>query len=122
MISKVIADGKAEYKFISELKARCENNDKDVTQIVSAILANVKENGDKAVNEYTLKFDGKNVENPEITKEQLCEYASMCDKQVYSSLEKAAENIRDFHQRQLQQSWLTTKSNGVILGQRVGMK
>ncbi|MEF2919941.1 MAG: histidinol dehydrogenase, partial [Acutalibacteraceae bacterium] len=123
MISKVIADGKAEYKFISELKARCENNDKDVTQIVSAILANVKENGDKAVNEYTLKFDGKNVENPEITKEQLCEYASMCDKQVYSSLEKAAENIRDFHQRQLQQSWLTTKSNGVILGQRVrGLK
>ncbi|MEE0266053.1 MAG: histidinol dehydrogenase, partial [Acutalibacteraceae bacterium] len=123
MITKVIANGKAEYDFISDLKARCDNNDKDVTAIVSDILANVKQNGDKAVNEYTLKFDGSNVENPEISKEQLKAYAQLCDKEVYSSLEKAAANIRDFHQRQLQQSWLTTKNNGVILGQRVrGLK
>lgn len=123
MISKVMADGTAEYKFIAELKARCENNDKDVTAIVADILKNVKENGDKAVEEYTLKFDGSKVEQPEITNEQLNEYASKCDSKVYESLEKAAVNIRDFHQRQLQQSWLTTKSNGVILGQRVrGLK
>lgn len=123
MISKVMADGTAEYKFIADLKARCENNDKDVTAIVADILKNVKENGDKAVEEYTLKFDGSRVEQPEITNEQLKEYASKCDSKVYESLEKAAVNIRDFHQRQLQQSWLTTKSNGVILGQRVrGLK
>ena len=123
MISKVMADGTAEYKFIADLKARCENNDKDVTAIVADILKNVKENGDKAVKEYTLKFDGSKVEQPEITNEQLKEYASKCDSKVYESLEKAAVNIRDFHQRQLQQSWLTTKSNGVILGQRVrGLK
>lgn len=123
MISKVMADGTAEYKFIADLKARCENNDKDVTAIVADILKNVKENGDKAVEEYTLKFDGSKVEQPEITNEQLKEYASKCDGKVYESLEKAAVNIRDFHQRQLQQSWLTTKSNGVILGQRVrGLK
>lgn len=123
MISKVMADGTAEYKFIADLKARCENNDKDVTAIVADILKNVKENGDKAVEEYTLKFDGSKVEQPEITNEQLKEYVSKCDSKVYESLEKAAVNIRDFHQRQLQQSWLTTKSNGVILGQRVrGLK
>lgn len=123
MISKVMADGTAEYKFIADLKARCENNDKDVTAIVADILKNVKENGDKAVEEYTLKFDGSRVEQPEITNEQLKKYASKCDSKVYESLEKAAVNIRDFHQRQLQQSWLTTKSNGVILGQRVrGLK
>lgn len=123
MISKVMADGTAEYKFIADLKARCENNDKDVTAIVADILKNVKENGDKAVEEYTLRFDGSRVEQPEITNEQLKKYASKCDGKVYESLEKAAVNIRDFHQRQLQQSWLTTKSNGVILGQRVrGLK
>lgn len=123
MISKVMADGNAEYKFISELKARCENNDKDVTDIVSGILANVKENGDKAVEEYTLKFDGSKVKKTEITKEELKDYAQQCSEDVFSSLEKAAENIKDFHQRQLQQSWLTTKNNGVILGQRVrGLK
>ncbi|MEE0858086.1 MAG: histidinol dehydrogenase [Acutalibacteraceae bacterium] len=123
MISKVIADGNAEYKYISELKARCENNDRDVTDIVSGILANVKENGDKAVEEYTLKFDGSKVEKTEISKEELKEYAQQCSADVFASLEKASANIKDFHQRQLQQSWLTTKSNGVILGQRVrGLK
>ena len=79
MITKVIANGKAEYDFISDLKARCDNNDRDVTAIVSDILANVKQNGDKAVNEYTLKFDGSSIENPEITKEQLKEYAQLCE-------------------------------------------
>lgn len=123
MITKVMADGNAEYKFISELKARTENNDRDVTEIVSGILANVKANGDKAVEEYTLKFDGSKVENPEITKEQLKEYAAKCDKEVFESLKKACKNIEDFHKRQLQQSWLTTKDNGVILGQRIrGLK
>ncbi len=123
MITKVMADGTAEYKFMAELKTRCDNNDKDVTNIVSEILQNVKENGDKAVDEYTLKFDGSKVEKPEISKDQLKEYAAKCDSDVYSSLERAAENIKDFHQRQLQQSWLTTKDNGVILGQRVrGLK
>ncbi len=123
MIKKVIADGKSEYTFISQLKERCENNDKNVTEIVSAILENVKANGDKAVEEYTLKFDGSKIENPEITKEQLKEYAKECDSEVFKSLEKAGKNIEDFHKRQLQQSWLTTKSNGVILGQRIrGLK
>lgn len=88
MITKVMADGTAEYKFIAELKARCDNNDKDVTNIVSEILQNVKENGDKAVDEYTLKFDGSKVEKPEISKDQLKEYAARCDSDVYSSLEK----------------------------------
>lgn len=123
MIKKVIADGKSEYTFISQLKERCENNDKNVTEIVSAILENVKANGDKAVEEYTLKFDGSKIENPEITKEQLKEYAKECDSEVFKSLEKAGKNIEDFHKRQLQQSWLTTKNNGVILGQRIrGLK
>ena len=123
MIKKVIADGKSEYTFISQLKERCENNDKNVTEIVSAILENVKANGDKAVEEYTLKFDGSKIENPEITKEQLKEYAKECDSEVFQSLERAGKNIEDFHKRQLQQSWLTTKNNGVILGQRIrGLK
>lgn len=123
MITKVMADGSAEYKFIAELKLRCENNDRDVTAVVSDILKNVKENGDKAVDEYTLKFDGSKVENPEISKEQLKEYAQLCDKELFNSLKKASKNIEDFHKRQLQQSWINIKNDGVILGQRIrGLK
>ena len=123
MIKKVMADGKAEYKFISELKARCENNDRDVTDVVSKILADVKENGDKAVASYTLKFDGSMLEKAEISAEELKKYAAECDSEVFEALERASENIKAFHKRQLQQSWLTTKENGVILGQRIrGLK
>ena len=123
MIKKVMADGKAEYKFISELKARCENNDRDVTDVVSKILADVKENGDKAVAAYTLKFDGSMLEKAEISAEELKKYAAECDSEVFEALERASENIKAFHKRQLQQSWLTTKENGVILGQRIrGLK
>ena len=123
MIKKVMADGKAEYKFISELKARCENNDRDVTDVVSKILADVKENGDKAVAAYTLKFDGSMLEKAEISAEELKKYAAECDSEVFEALERASANIKAFHKRQLQQSWLTTKENGVILGQRIrGLK
>ena len=123
MIKKVMADGKAEYKFISELKARCENNDRDVTDVVSKILADVKENGDKAVASYTLKFDGSMPDKAEISAEDLEKYAAECDGEVFEALERASENIKEFHKRQLQQSWLTTKENGVILGQRIrGLK
>lgn len=119
MITTVKANGKDEFDFIADLKARCENNDKDVTAIVADIIENVKKNGDKAVDEYTQKFDGSKVENPEISKDEIEALAKTCDKNFLTALEKAADNIADFHKRQLQQSWLTTKNNGVILGQRV---
>lgn len=119
MIKTVIADGKAEYDFMAELKARNESKDKDVSAIVADIIENVKTGGDKAVKEYTLKFDGTQVENTEIKKEEVAELVKKCDKAFVSSLIKAADNVADFHKRQLQQSWMTTKDNGCIMGQRV---
>ncbi|HHZ05566.1 MAG TPA: histidinol dehydrogenase [Clostridiales bacterium] len=119
MIKTVKADGTAEYNFMADLKARNESTNKDVTAIVSDIIENVRQNGDKAVTEYTLRFDGTQVEKTEISKEEISQLAKTCDKKFLVALENAAKNIADFHQRQLQQSWLTTKENGVILGQRV---
>lgn len=119
MISTVKADGSAEIKFISDLKARCESNDKDVTRIVADIIENVRVNGDKAVEEYTIKFDGSKVEKTEISKDEIEDLIKECDPKFISALNKAAKNIEDFHKRQLQQSWLTTRENGVILGQRI---
>ncbi|MGN1130711.1 MAG: histidinol dehydrogenase, partial [Ruminococcus sp.] len=86
---------------------------------VQDIIENVKLNGDKAVEEYTVKFDGKAPENIEITKDEIDTLISRCDKDYIETLKKAAKNIEDFHKRQIQQSWLTTKENGVILGQRI---
>ena len=119
MINTVFADGKSEEILISQLKERSGEVDKAVTAAVSEILENVKKNGDKAVCEYTVKFDGKAPEKAEISKEEIDTAVEQCDKFFLESLKKAALNIKDFHARQKQQSWLTTKENGVILGQRV---
>ena len=90
---------------------------------VNEIIGNVRENGDKAVREYTVKFDGKAPEHTEITAEEIDNIVKLCDPELLETFRKASDNIADFHRRQVQQSWLTTKTNGVIMGQRVrGLK
>ncbi len=119
MIDKVVADGTKEYEFIKLLKKRAENSDKDVVPVVSQIIENVKNNGDAAVAEYTLKFDGKLPEKTEILLEEISSFVEDCDPMFLQAIEKAAENIRDFHSRQITQSWFTSRQDGVIMGQRV---
>ena len=119
MITTVKANGKDEYEFIKSLKERSNSGKKDVSDIVSEIIDNVKNNGDKAVYDYTVKFDGKAPDKVEISKEEIDKLIESCDKDYLNTLKKAVANIEDFHKRQIQQSWLTTKENGVIMGQRV---
>ena len=119
MISKVIADGKAEYEYLSKVRERSGNTDREVTAVVSEIIDNVRKNGDKAVREYTIRFDGKAPDSFEVPREQIEKCLEECDPAFVETLRKAAANISDFHTRQKQQSWLTTKENGVIMGQRV---
>ncbi|MEE0952861.1 MAG: histidinol dehydrogenase, partial [Ruminococcus sp.] len=123
MITTVFADGKKEYEFIDYLKKRAQSSDKNVIPVVSEILDNVRENGDSAVRDFTVKFDGKAPEQAEISACDIDSLIACCDKDYLETVKKAAANIADFHQRQVQQSWLTTKPNGVIMGQRVrGLK
>ncbi len=119
MITTVIANGKDEYNFIETLKKRSNSGAKDVSDIVKGIIDNVRENGDKAVYDYTVKFDGKAPDKVEISAEEIDDIISCCNKDYIETVRRAAANISDFHKRQVQQSWLTTKENGVIMGQRV---
>jgi histidinol dehydrogenase len=119
MISITKADGSAEWELINQLKARSGETDRRVTAAVSAILENVRTKGDRAVREYTVKFDGIAPDKTEICKEQMQAALNACRVDFIASLERAAHNIRDFHQRQKQQSWLNTLPNGSIMGQRV---
>lgn len=123
MIRKIKADGVQEVEFLAKLGERSRNTNKDVTETVSEIINNVMMNGDKAVREYTVKFDGKAPDAFEVPKEELTALTANCDPEFIATLKKAADNIRNFHERQKQQSWLTTKDNGVIMGQRIrGLK
>ena len=101
MITTVIADGKKEYEFIDFLKKRAQSSDKNVIPTVAEILDNVRENGDAAVRDYTVKFDGKAPAQAEIPKEEIDALIEKCDKDYLNTIVKAAANIADFHQRQV---------------------
>ena len=119
MIRIVKADGTNERNLISELRKRSGEVDRKVNSAVSEIIENVRQNGDKAVREYTMKFDGAVPERTEISRREIENSVNNCDPDFVSALKKAAANIRDFHERQKQQSWLNTMENGVIMGQRI---
>lgn len=119
MIQLVKKDEKTTKEFVAQLMARAGEKDKKVDAIVADILENVRVNGDAAVKAYTEKFDGKAPEKLEISREEIKELMQQCEPAFIDALERAAENIREFHKKQKQQSWLDTQENGVILGQRV---
>ncbi|NLJ31818.1 MAG: histidinol dehydrogenase [Clostridiales bacterium] len=105
--------------FIRQLKQRSESANRQVEASVAEIIETVRARGDDAVREYTLRFDGGAPESMEIGREEMERLAAQCDPEFVGALRRAARNIRDFHERQKQQSWLTTQENGVIMGQRV---
>lgn len=119
MIRKIIADGKSEMDFLKEVEKRNGETDKKVTEIVSEIIENVKENGDKAVKEYTEKFDGKLPEYYEVPLDVIHDALEEADEDFVNALLDAMENIAAFHHRQKEQGFIDPHDNGVILGQRV---
>lgn len=115
----VKADSGEQSRFIHALKKRAQQTDKDVSAVVAQIIENVRAHGDQAVREYTEKFDGVAPEKTEVSSQEIAALTKSCAPAFLQALEKAAGNIRSFHQRQVQQSWLTAENDGVLMGQRV---
>lgn len=88
---------------------------------VNEILSKVKEEGDAAVFEYTFKFDGFQLtnENVRVTEEEIKAAYNDVDAEFVRVLKEAADNIRSFHQKQVRNTFIETRSDGVILGQRI---
>ena len=123
MLPIVTANGKDEIALLSALRQRSGEVDKQVAQTVAEIIENVRVNGDKAVEEYTLKFDGKLPPAIEVSREEINDALTEADPDFVSTLLNSMENIADFHNRQKHQSFIDLKENGVILGQRIrGLK
>lgn len=119
MFQIIRADGAAEQEFLRALSARNTETDARVTESVSAILRNVREKGDAAVREYTERFDGIALDRFVLTKEEIEEGYQACDPELRRVLERAARNIRAFHERQRQQSWQMGDGVNTLMGQRI---
>ncbi len=119
MLEITKADGFAERMLINQIKSRSGETDRKVSAAVSEIIYAVRMGGDEAVCEYTEKFDGVVPENIEIGRAEMEAALRSSSSEFVYALHKAAENIRDFHERQKQQSWFNTFENGTMLGQRI---
>lgn len=102
----------------SKIFARAEA-EVDVSAIVSDIIENVKTNGDKAVFEYCEKFDKAKLDSLQVTAEEIAEARAEVEPKFLEILEKAADNIRAFHTRQVRNSFIINEQAGVVTGQKV---
>ena len=83
------------------------------------IVANVRANGDAAVRDYCPRFAGVELQSFRLPQEQIDAALEGLDPAFVAALEKAARQIREFHQREVEQSWFTTRPDGTMLGVKV---
>lgn len=91
----------------------------NVEDIVADIIKNVRENGDKALFEYCEKFDGAKLSSLLVSSEEIEEAFSSVEPEFIAVLEKAAKNIRKFHEKQVRNSFIINDESGVLMGQKV---
>jgi len=91
----------------------------NVESVVSEIIENVKKSGDKALFEYSLKFDKANLNSLLVSKEEFDEAFTLVDEKFIEILKSAAENIKLFHQKQVRSGFEIKKEDGVIIGQKI---
>lgn len=106
---------------LDDLLKRSPNNYDQYQDTVNEILNEVKEKGDKAVFQYTKKFDQADLtaETLYVTEEEINDAYSKVDPGLVDVMKKSIANIRSYHEKQVRNSWFTTREDGVILGQRI---
>lgn len=109
---------------LNDLLKRSPNNYDSFASTVNEIVNNVRENGDKAVAEYTLKFDKTEIKSDNIlvTRAEIDEaynYVNNNDPGLVDVIRKSAKNIEEYHIKQKQYSWFDSKPDGTMLGQKV---
>ena len=91
----------------------------NVEDIVSDIIATVRRDGDRALYAYCEKFDGAKLDSLAVSAEEIDEAFKLVEPQFIEILEKAAKNIRTFHEKQVRNSFIINNENGIVIGQKV---
>ena len=114
-------DKNTKMNLLEDLLKRSPNNYGKYEQGVAEILDHVRSEKDAAVFTYTEKFDGAKIDasNIKVTEEEIKEAYELVGEELTGIIRKALFNIRDYHERQRQNSWFESKPNGTMLGQKV---
>lgn len=112
---------------IRRITKRDQAESEDIRKAVEAILADIEQRSDAAVREYTKRFDGVDLDSFLVSPEEIDDAVDIVGPDFMAILEEAAANIRAYHERQVEQTWIDTFRPGVRLGakftpiQRVGV-
>ncbi|MBQ8291769.1 MAG: histidinol dehydrogenase [Clostridia bacterium] len=101
-----------------EIFAR-NNPTANVSDVVSGIIAEVRQNKDKALLAYSEKFDGVRLESLEVTQAEMDEAYATAEKRFVEILEESARNIRTFHEKQKREGFSLKQENGIVIGQKI---
>lgn len=113
---------KIKYSENTDLKKELDRSQfsySDVNEAVENILKNVKKHGDRALIEYTEKFDGVELKSLEVTAEEIENAFKTIDRDLLGVIQYSHDNIKLFHEKQVRNDFIIRKENGIILGQIV---
>jgi histidinol dehydrogenase len=106
-------------ELVERLAARSVALDAELMSVVASIIDDVRARGDEALFDYTLRFDNVEVKHLRVGEDELRLCAVGVDESVRRALREAIENVRAFHERQIEKSWTISPRQGVELGQRI---
>ncbi|MGY3714820.1 histidinol dehydrogenase [Sutcliffiella cohnii] len=101
------------------IKRSIDQGTEEQRSAVLSIIENVKRNGDKALYEYTEKWDGAALSQLKVTEEEISAAYEELPAEMITIFKEAANNIRSYHEKQVRNSWFTTDETGTLLGQKI---
>lgn len=114
-------DEASRQHLLDSLLKRSPNNYDQYNEVVLEIVNRVRTEGDRALLEYTNKFDCELIQasNIQVTEEEVQEAYDQIDPRLLETIRKSLKNIREYHEKQKQYSWFDTTPEGTMLGQKV---
>lgn len=111
----------SKQNILEDLLKRSPNHYSEYEKIVADIIEQVRERKDEAVFDYTEKFDQIQLssQSVRVTEAEIESAMQQTEPEFLEIMRKAARNIRAYHEKQLQNSWLDFQENGIILGQKI---
>ena len=119
MLSLMELNNDNKNELIKKLQSRMQETDEKVIESVNYIINKVRNDGDKALFEFTEKFDNVKLDSLLVTEEELDKCFDKVEDKFIEAITQAKENIEYYHKKQKSNGYILTKEDGVFLGQRV---